>query len=129
MPIAPGGCAAGRTLSFRAALGRLAGARRPFLQPLSPAHAGRRRTGTAGYSGAGRVEIGAWLAKRQTLSATLLLVLGLHLWFFSFQWGKKDFAPRIAGPYPQHHAQGRRVGWQPGTSLLPGQGYGRLRLA
>jgi hypothetical protein len=33
------------------------------------------------------VEVGAWLAKRQTLSAALLLVLALHLCFFPFIWG------------------------------------------
>src|SRR5580700_2912438 len=100
MPIAPGGCAPRRTLFVRTALGRLAGARRPFLQSLSPAHAGRRRTGTAGYSGAGRVEIGAWLAKRQTLSATLLLVLVLHLCFFPFIWGNKTLLTASRGPIP-----------------------------
>jgi hypothetical protein len=33
--------------------------------------------------------VGAWLAKRQTLSAALLLVLALHLCFFPFIWGNK----------------------------------------
>ena len=35
------------------------------------------------------MEIVAWLAKRQTLSAALLLVLALHLCFFPFIWGDK----------------------------------------
>jgi hypothetical protein len=35
------------------------------------------------------MEVGAWLAKRQTLSAALLLILALHLAFFPFIWGNK----------------------------------------
>src|ERR1035438_3070518 len=89
MPIAPGRCAPGRTLSVRAALGRLAGARRSLLQPPSPAHPGGCRVGTAGSGGAGRMEIVAWLGKRQTLSAALLLILALHLCFFPFIWGNQ----------------------------------------
>jgi hypothetical protein len=33
--------------------------------------------------------VSAWLAKRQTLSAALLLILALHLAFFPFIWGNK----------------------------------------
>src|ERR1022692_3469399 len=93
MPIAPGGRAPGRTLSVRAALGRLAGARRSLLQPPPPAHTGGCRVGTAGSGGAGRMEIVAWLGKRQTLSAALLLILALLLFFFFINRGTPKFPP------------------------------------
>jgi len=35
------------------------------------------------------MEVGAWLGKRQTLAAVLLLILALHLCFFPFIWGNK----------------------------------------
>jgi hypothetical protein len=41
--------------------------------------------------------IGAWLAKRQTLSAALLLILALHLCFFPFIWGNKTLLSAARG--------------------------------
>src|SRR5580700_1550530 len=89
MPIASGGRAPGGTLSARATLGSMAGAWRSLLQPISPAHPGGCRFGITGSGGTARMAIVAWLAKRETLSAALLLILVLHLCFFPFIWGNK----------------------------------------
>ncbi len=43
------------------------------------------------------MEVGAWLAKRQTLSAALLLILALHLAFFPFIWGNKTLLAASRG--------------------------------
>jgi hypothetical protein len=70
------------------------------------------------------VEIGAWLAKRQTLSATLLLVLALHLCFFPFIWGNKTLLTASRGPIPSIMPNGAWYGGSQGPTFSRGNDMG-----
>jgi hypothetical protein len=66
------------------------------------------------------VAIGAWLAQRQTFSATLLLVLALHLCFFPFIWGNKTLLTASRGPIPSIMPNGAWYGGSQGPTFSRG---------
>jgi len=65
------------------------------------------------------VAIGAWLAQRQTLSATLLLVLVLHVCFFPFIWGNKTLLAASRG-IPSILPNGAFYGGSQGPAIARG---------
>jgi hypothetical protein len=70
------------------------------------------------------VEIGPWLAKRQTLSATLLLILALHLCFLPFIWGNRTFLTSSRGPIPSIMPNGAWYGGSQGPTFSRGNDMG-----
>jgi hypothetical protein len=70
------------------------------------------------------MEIGAWLAKRQTLSAALLLVLALHLCFFPFIWGNKTLMAGSRGNVPSVMPNGAFYGSSQGPAIFRGNDMG-----
>ena len=68
--------------------------------------------------------IGAWLAQRQTFSATLLLVLALHLCFFPFIWGNKTLLTASRGPIPSIMPNGAWYGGSQGPTFSRGNDMG-----
>ena len=68
--------------------------------------------------------VGAWLARRQTLSATLLLVLALHLCFFPFIWGNQTLLTSSRGPIPSIMPDGAWYGGSQGPSFSRGNDMG-----
>lgn len=70
------------------------------------------------------MEVGAWLAKRQTLSAALLLILALHLAFFPFIWGNKTLLTAARGPVPSIMPQGAWYGGNSGPNFSRGNDMG-----
>ena len=70
------------------------------------------------------MEVGAWLAKRQTLCAALLLVLALHLCFFPFIWGNKTLLTASRGPIPSIMPNGAWYGGSQGPAFSRGNDMG-----
>jgi hypothetical protein len=70
------------------------------------------------------VEVGVWLAKRQTFSAALLLVLALHLCFFPFIWGNKTLLAASRGPIPSIMPNGAFYGGSQGPAIYRGNDMG-----
>lgn len=70
------------------------------------------------------MEVGAWLAKRQTLSATLLLILALHLCFFPFIWGNRTLLTAARGPIPSIMPNGAWYGGSQGPAFSRGNDAG-----
>jgi hypothetical protein len=70
------------------------------------------------------MEVGAWLAKRQTLSAALLLILALHLAFFPFIWGNKTLLTASRGPIPSIMPNGAWHGGSQGPTFSRGNDMG-----
>jgi hypothetical protein len=70
------------------------------------------------------MEIGGWLAKRQPLSATLLLVLALHICFFPFIWGNQTLLTASRGPIPSIMPNGAGYGGSQGPSFSRGNDMG-----
>jgi hypothetical protein len=70
------------------------------------------------------MEIAAWLTKRQTLSAALLLILALHLCFFPFIWGNKTFLTASRGPIPSIMPNGAWYGGSQGPTFSRGNDMG-----
>jgi hypothetical protein len=68
--------------------------------------------------------IRAWLAKRQTLSAALLLILALHLAFFPFIWGNKTLLTASRGPIPSIMPNGAWYGGNQGPTFSRGNDMG-----
>ena len=70
------------------------------------------------------MEVGAWLAQRQTFSAALLLILVLHLAFFPFIWGNKTLLTASRGPVPSIMPNGAWYGSSLGPDLSRGNDLG-----
>jgi hypothetical protein len=70
------------------------------------------------------VAIGAWLARRQTLSAALLLILALHLCFFPFIWGNKTLLAGSRGTVPSIMPNGAFYGGAQGPAIYRGNDMG-----
>ena len=70
------------------------------------------------------MEIGEWLVKRQTLSATLLLVLVLDICFFPFIWAGKTLLTSSRGPIPSVMPNGAWYGGGEGPSFSRGNDMG-----
>jgi len=69
------------------------------------------------------MKVGTWLAQRQTLSATLLLVLALHLCFFPFIWGDKTLLAGSRG-VPSVMPDGAFYGGSQGPAIYRGNDMG-----
>jgi len=65
----------------------------------------------------------SWLAKRQTLSAALLLILALHLCFFPFIWGNKTLLAASRG-VPSVISDGAFYGGSQGPAIYRGNDMG-----
>jgi len=70
------------------------------------------------------MEVGVWLAKRQTFSAALLLILALHLCFFPFIWGNKTLLTASRGPIPSIMPNGAWYGDSHGPAFSRGNDMG-----
>jgi hypothetical protein len=70
------------------------------------------------------MEVSAWLSKRQTLCAALLLILALHLCFFPFIWGNKTLLTASRGPLPSIMPNGAWYGGGQGPSFSRGNDMG-----
>lgn len=68
--------------------------------------------------------VGAWLAKRQILSAVLLLVLALHLCFFPFIWGDKTLLAGSRGVTASIMPNGAWYGGRQGPTISRGNDMG-----
>ena len=70
------------------------------------------------------MEVGAWLSKRQTFSAALVLVLALHVCFFPFIWGNKTLLTASRGPIPSIMPNGAWYGGGQGPAFSRGNDMG-----
>ena len=68
--------------------------------------------------------VGVWLAKRQTLSAALLLILALHVAFFPFIWGDKTLLTSSRGLIQSIMPNGAWYGGSQGPSFSRGNDMG-----
>ncbi|HLY20547.1 MAG TPA: YfhO family protein [Bryobacteraceae bacterium] len=66
----------------------------------------------------------AWLAKHTTLSATLILIVVLHVCFFPFIWGDKTLLASSRGDVPSIMPNGAWYGGSQGPTIFRGNDMG-----